>query len=388
MALDIGVSNLARAGDKGWVGVNNVAREIDKMWIGVNGVAREFYSGFTPMYFSSYNNILYKSEDLINWDVANTFDGTKMQGMVFVNGKYYIVCSAKIYSSEDGTTWELLSTIPNGGGAQKLRYLNGRFIVISGSHTIWYSSDAISWTQVALSTNYSGYGGNFTLEDIGYGTVGGTTGYYLLVERSSTSSTPYSCGVVLARHTSFDDMIGKKNATVLYTKFDTCATVNLKMAIAGGKLCIVHTCHSTNGTSSGAHTYVHVYTTSCTDVYSSPYYYSTIVWSSKKSLKWKVAGRNIYTYLYGGTSATVSTNVPSLKEYAFLIQGLCVDDRLVHIEGGTSSSYKNSVVSYSDNGGESFTSITLDKNIYFNQNGSMGGIALLYSNEYGGFYTE
>lgn len=357
--------------------VVNADRKLEKLW-----------SSFTPMYFSSYNNILYKSENLVVWDVADTFDGTKMQGMLFVNGKYYIVCSSKVYLSEDGTTWELLSTIPNSGGMKKLRYLNGRFIAIGGSHTIWYSNDAITWTQATLSTYYQGYGGTFTLEDIGYGTVGGTTGYYLLVKRELTNSTPYSCGVVLARHTSFDDMIGKKNASVLFNKFHTNVSVFLRMSIVNGTLYIVHSSRQSNGSSSGATTYIHAYSTSCTDVFTDVYNYASVVWSSEKSLKWKMTGKKIYTRLYNGTSNTQSSNTPTLKEYGFMLSGLCVDERLVHIEGGTSSSYSSSVVSYSDDGGESFTSITLDKNIFCNSSGVRDGIALLYSNEYGGFYTE
>ena len=69
--LDVGVSNVARKGKKGWCGVGDKARKIKKMWIGdANGKARLFFSGGELVY---HGMIDYPADKAVKYGVGLTF---------------------------------------------------------------------------------------------------------------------------------------------------------------------------------------------------------------------------------------------------------------------------------------------------------------------------
>lgn len=195
MSLDIGLSNLARAGDKGWVGVNNVAREIDKMWIGVNGIAREFYSGFTKRFVHRYRpqyGAVYarSSEDFASWteavklgstfygnDFAHVnFGGSKFAYSLLFNGKYYFINTNGTFQyTEDGinftTVAESHEPVTSDNQGRCITVIDGKFYAVykhivnsTVTISIYTSMDLLTWTLVTSFTSFpNGYtlGGNF-----------------------------------------------------------------------------------------------------------------------------------------------------------------------------------------------------------------------------------
>jgi hypothetical protein len=74
-----------------------------------------------------------------------------------LNGTFYMTRdgSNNVYTSADGYTWSVVSTIANAAGLTDIAYGNGKFVVTSkhrltGQATIYYSTNAIAWTEVDL----------------------------------------------------------------------------------------------------------------------------------------------------------------------------------------------------------------------------------------------
>lgn len=71
-AMNIGVSNVARKGKKGWIGVDGVARKIKKIWIGVGNVARLFFSGKGVLtYYGEITDLNIARYHLVGLSVGN-----------------------------------------------------------------------------------------------------------------------------------------------------------------------------------------------------------------------------------------------------------------------------------------------------------------------------
>jgi photosystem II stability/assembly factor-like uncharacterized protein/Flp pilus assembly pilin Flp len=89
-----------------------------------------------------------------------------INGMVYVNGKYFAVGSGGyIFTSDDGVAWECSGKkTEEGSWLEKIIYADGKYIAVGNKGTIICSTDGETWTQVT-----AGVVGNEQLYDIAYG---------------------------------------------------------------------------------------------------------------------------------------------------------------------------------------------------------------------------
>jgi hypothetical protein len=107
------------------------------------------------------NGYVYRSTDALTWSLISTtrYGITSPYGQgnlpFYLNGYIYVVdySAARIYRSTDAITWETFGTVI--AGARNLAYMNGNWVIASGTNdgvnstlTIYTSSDnAVTWTQ-------------------------------------------------------------------------------------------------------------------------------------------------------------------------------------------------------------------------------------------------
>ena len=250
MSIDIGVSNLARVGEKGWVGVNNLARQIDKGWIGdENGKARLFFSSYTNKLIAVYSST--SGQKLLS-----TEDGANVESVIYdttVNSSNYgaptkQICGAQVqitqgvfgnemylFLIETGTdgTFSILKTIAgtdykiidvssfakpsstSNYAIPVLTFVNGAFYMAlrcSSGIRIVRSYDGEAWTE--LSVNTKAYTNDTTTTaTIGtrfpvtllYGTYSGRTLWVLPTVNSSNAVRVYYSTDLLEWHCDADD---------------------------------------------------------------------------------------------------------------------------------------------------------------------------------------
>ncbi len=105
-----------------------------------------------------------------------------------LNGTFYMTDgSNKVYASTDGYTWSVVSTITNAGGLTDIAYGNGKFVVTSkhrltGQATIYFSANAITWTEVDLPLTEN----NGDLNSVVFGSASG--GVFLACQTNQNGS--------------------------------------------------------------------------------------------------------------------------------------------------------------------------------------------------------
>ncbi|MGN7493703.1 fibronectin type III domain-containing protein [Paenibacillus sp. SAF-054] len=86
--------------------------------------------------------------------------GVAYGGVGGTKEKFYLVGEYesnhnKIYSSEDGITWEVVAELPN-GPFRNLAYGNGTLVAVGNSGYVYISDNATSWKAATLPNNVSG----------------------------------------------------------------------------------------------------------------------------------------------------------------------------------------------------------------------------------------
>lgn len=180
------------------------------------------------------------SEDGKEWVASTTNLTYQLSSVINVNGVLYGINEIYyagsqyiwyLYKSMDGgITWTQVTNMTGLGGGYIIRYLNGYLIVIgsynsAGTTTgavksVWHSNDmGATWISGVYTLNtIAPTGGTEELEDFSkpldfrYGTVGGKTGYYLLIEnRNKYNSFVYRFDSIYAQWGEFVGGSGYNN---------------------------------------------------------------------------------------------------------------------------------------------------------------------------------
>lgn len=117
------------------------------------------------------------SSNMVDWTpTASPFNREGINSIAFGNGKFVAISSTGIAWSTNGITWTLAShNTALYIYFKRVRYVNGKFYVLSGSDEMLESSDGITWTLRTLT---------YSAHDIAYG-----NGKYLIVTNSTISLT-------------------------------------------------------------------------------------------------------------------------------------------------------------------------------------------------------
>lgn len=199
--LSIGVSSAAHKGKKAWLGVSNAAHKVKKAWIGdASGKARLFFSSGINAKILYYNSNTaqgrsYISDDgITGWKNSSStykfsFGGEKI---AYAFGKFWMVGpyengSMYIYYSTDGIVW---TKTTQKSQSTKLYSANG-VLFNSKDSTLYFTKDGSSWSYVQFSraSNWSSTVSINDVYDVKYGTLGGLTGYFAVLDTKYGAST-------------------------------------------------------------------------------------------------------------------------------------------------------------------------------------------------------
>jgi hypothetical protein len=340
--------------------VVNAEQKLEKLW-----------SGFTPMFFSNYDNVLYASEDALNWNPIYTYNegvtSSYIMGFLCVNEKYYMITrrtKTEVYSSEDCVNWTLLCNTLPWTDNYNFKYINGKFLLILGKSTLYYSDDCITWVQGTVGSYHGSYEATTLIEEICYGTVNGVTGYYVLKNLAS------NYGFILTRYATFDALISNIAPTVLFQEKNSYTDNYCTLILANNMAFVAHARYD-------GYTYLYVYKSGRTTLVS--YNYRTLAfWSDGSNMIFALKGYKTYIKPYtSSVDGSLSSAYNNISTTMTLMIGKYGADKHIH-------AYDKKLW-YSLDGCKTFTLKTFDMNIFRNTF-TNSGLVLYYSgSEDGGF---
>ena len=170
------------------------------------------------------------STDGINW-TAGTFPTTdSVDGISFVNGKFYAAATnststaGSILSSTDGSTWTQVATIP--AKMQEVAFGATRYVAVGGGGAIYTSTDGLAWSATTSGTTENLLRVIFANSQfIATGTAGG-----VYVSADGLAWTPKTSGITTALDgIAFANgtylLVGQGSASQFRTSTDLITTV-------------------------------------------------------------------------------------------------------------------------------------------------------------------
>lgn len=111
----------------------------------------QFVSAFG--YRAPSTGLQYSSSDGINWTQMQSIGSYQINGAVYADGRYVVVCSnGHMFYSDDLITWNSVNA-PNNSELYDIAYHDGRYVVAAGSGYVYYSDDCVNWSSAKVGTN-------------------------------------------------------------------------------------------------------------------------------------------------------------------------------------------------------------------------------------------